>query len=199
MGTVAFIGLGNMGLPMALNLVRAGHGVAGFDLSPAARQAAGEGGICVAASAVESVRGADVIITMLPAGRHVLAVWEEIVEAAQPGALLIDSSTIDVESARAAHGLAAAKGLHALDAPVSGGTGGASAGTLTFMCGGSVEAYASGKPVLEAMGTLVNRADSPDDIAACVEATLKFAYNTYRPTATLIGQRVIGAKTFGKD
>jgi 3-hydroxyisobutyrate dehydrogenase len=152
MGTVAFIGLGNMGLPMALNLVRAGHGVAGFDLSPAARQAAGEGGICVAASAVESVRGADVIITMLPAGRHVLAVWEEIVEAAQPDALLIDSSTIDVESARAAHGLAAAKGLHALDAPVSGGTGGASAGTLTFMCGGSAEAYAAGRPVLEAMG-----------------------------------------------
>ena len=152
MAEIAFIGLGNMGLPMALNLVRAGHGVTGFDLSPAARAAAKAAGLALADSALACVRRAQVVVTMLPAGRHVLAVWEESVEAAQPGALLIDSSTIDVESARAAHGLAAAKGLHALDAPVSGGTGGASAGTLTFMCGGTAEAFALGKPVLEAMG-----------------------------------------------
>ena len=152
MGSVAFIGLGNMGLPMALNLVRAGHGVTGFDLSPSARQAAGEGGIALADSAVDCVRGAEVVITMLPAGKHVRAVWEEIVEAAPSGALLIDSSTIDVDSARAAHALAAARGLRALDAPVSGGTGGAKAGTLTFMCGGSPEAFALGRSCLEAMG-----------------------------------------------
>lgn len=152
MWSVAFIGLGNMGLPMALNLVRAGHGVRGFDLSPAARQAASEGSIALADSAVDCVRGAEVVITMLPAGKHVRAVWAEIVDAAQPGALLIDSSTIDVDSARAAHGLAAAKGLRSLDAPVSGGTGGAKAGTLTFMCGGSPEAFASGRGCLEAMG-----------------------------------------------
>ena len=152
MGSVAFIGLGNMGLPMALNLVRAGHVVRGFDLSPAARQAASEGAIALADSAVDCVRGAETVITMLPAGKHVRAVWEEIVEAAQPGALLIDSSTIDVDSARAAHGLAAARGLRALDAPVSGGTGGAKAGTLTFMCGGSPEAFALGRSCLEVMG-----------------------------------------------
>ncbi len=152
MGAVAFIGLGNMGLPMALNLVRAGHQVTGFDLSPAAKQAASDGGIVLAGSAVDCVRGADVVITMLPAGKHVLAVWEEIIGAAKPGALLIDSSTIDVDSARAAHALAEAKGLRSLDAPVSGGTGGASAGTLTFMCGGSAEAFAAGRNYLEAMG-----------------------------------------------
>jgi 3-hydroxyisobutyrate dehydrogenase len=152
MGTVAFIGLGNMGLPMALNLVRAGHGVTGFDLSPAARDAATAAGLALADSALECVRRAQVVVTMLPAGRHVRAVWEEIVGAVPKGALLIDSSTIDVESARTVHELAGAKGLLALDAPVSGGTGGAVAGTLTFMCGGTAEAFAAGKPVLEAMG-----------------------------------------------
>ena len=152
MGTVAFIGLGNMGLPMALNLVRAGHGVTGFDLSPAAREAAAAEGLALAESALECVRRAQVVVTMLPAGRHVRAVWEEIVGAVPEGALLIDSSTIDVESARAVHELAGAKGLLALDAPVSGGTGGAVAGTLTFMCGGTAEAFAAGKGVLEAMG-----------------------------------------------
>ena len=152
MAEVAFIGLGNMGLPMALNLVRAGHGVTGFDLSPAAREAATAAGLALADSALECVRRAQVVVTMLPAGRHVRAVWEEIVGAVPRGALLIDSSTIDVESARAVHELAGAQGLLALDAPVSGGTGGAVAGTLTFMCGGAAEAFAAGKPVLEAMG-----------------------------------------------
>ncbi len=152
MAEIAFIGLGNMGLPMALNLVRAGHGVTGFDLSPAARQAATAAGLALADSALDCVRQAQVVVTMLPAGKHVRAVWEEIAGAVPEGALLIDSSTIDVESARAVHDLAGAKGLLALDAPVSGGTGGAVAGTLTFMCGGTAEAFAAGKPVLEAMG-----------------------------------------------
>ena len=152
MADIAFMGLGNMGLPMALNLVRAGHGVTGFDLSPAAREAATAAGLALADSALDCVRQAQVIVTMLPAGKHVRAVWEEIVGAVPEGALLIDSSTIDVESARAVHELAGAQGLLALDAPVSGGTGGAVAGTLTFMCGGTVEAFAAGKVVLEAMG-----------------------------------------------
>ena len=152
MADVAFIGLGNMGLPMALNLVRAGHGVMGFDLSPAAREAAAAAGLALADSALDGVRRAQVVVTMLPAGRHVWAVWEEIVGAVPEGALLIDSSTVDVESARAVHEMAGAQGLLALDAPVSGGTGGAVAGALTFMCGGTAEAFAAGKPVLEAMG-----------------------------------------------
>ena len=152
MAAVAFIGLGNMGLPMALNLVRAGHDVTGFDLAPGARAAALAGGLEWADNARDCVRHAQAVVTMLPAGKHVRAVWEEIASAAQPGALLIDSSTIDVESARAAHKLAGAQGLLALDAPVSGGTGGANAGTLTFMCGGSAQAYAAAKPLLEAMG-----------------------------------------------
>ena len=152
MAEITFIGLGNMGLPMALNLVRAGHGVTGFDLSPAAREAATAAGLALADTALDGVRQAQVVVTMLPAGRHVRAVWEEIAGAVLKGALLIDSSTIDVESARAVHELAGAKGLLALDAPVSGGTGGAMAGTLTFMCGGTAEAFAAGKPVLEAMG-----------------------------------------------
>ena len=152
MADIAFIGLGNMGLPMALNLVRAGPGVTGFDLSPAAREAATAAGLALAQSALDCVRRAQVVVTMLPAGRHVRAVWQEIVGAVPEGALLIDSSTIDVESARAVHELAGAQGLLALDAPVSGGTGGAVAGTLTFMCGGTAEAFAAGKPVLEAMG-----------------------------------------------
>ena len=152
MAEVAFIGLGNMGLPMALNLVRAGHGVTGFDLSPSAREAATAAGLALADSALDCVRRAQVVVTMLPAGKHVRMVWEEIAGAVPEGALLIDSSTIDVESARAVHELAGAKGLLALDAPVSGGTGGAVAGTLTFMCGGTAAAFAAGKPVLEAMG-----------------------------------------------
>jgi len=152
MAEIAFIGLGNMGLPMALNLVRAGHGVTGFDLSPAAREAAAAAGLALADSALDCVRQAHAVVTMLPAGKHVRAVWEEIAGAVPEGALLIDSSTIDVESARAVHELAGAQGLLALDAPVSGGTGGAVAGTLTFMCGGTAGAFAAGKPVLEAMG-----------------------------------------------
>ena len=132
MTIIAFIGLGNMGGPMAANLVKAGHEVLGFDLVAALREAAARAGVGIAASAVEAVSRADVAITMLPAGKHVVAVWSEIVGAAKQGALLIDSSTIDVESARRAHALAKGAGLLSIDAPVSGGVGGAKAATLDF-------------------------------------------------------------------
>ena len=149
---IAFIGLGNMGGPMAANLVKAGREVSGFDLSPESRQSAAANGIAIAGSAVEAVAGAGIVVTMLPAGRHVLSVWEELVAALVPGTLLIDCSTIDVESARQAHRLAKGAGCLSLDAPVSGGTGGATAGTLTFMVGGADDAFARGRPVLEQMG-----------------------------------------------
>lgn len=152
MTVIAFIGLGNMGGPMAANLVKAGHRVIGFDLVEKLRRDATASGVVAADSARAAVAEADVVITMLPAGRHVIAAWSDILPAAKPGALFIDSSTIDVESARRAHEAAAAAAMPCLDAPVSGGVGGATAGTLTFMAGGSETAFAAGKPVLEAMG-----------------------------------------------
>ncbi|MBV9395489.1 MAG: NAD(P)-binding domain-containing protein, partial [Methylobacteriaceae bacterium] len=135
MTRIAFVGLGNMGGPMAANLVKAGHVVRGFDLVPALRDEARAAGVEIAGSGIDAVKEADAIISMLPAGKHVRAVWTEIVPQAKAGAVIVDSSTIDVESARAAHAVAAERGLKSLDAPVSGGTGGAKAGTLTFMCG----------------------------------------------------------------
>ncbi len=155
MSNIAFIGLGNMGGPMAANLVKAGHEVTGFDLAPALCDAAEGNGVKIAANAVAAVAGADAAVTMLPAGKHVVAVWGEIVGAAKQGALIVDSSTIDVESARKVHALAAAAGLVSVDAPVSGGVGGANAATLTFMCGGAAGAFAAAKPYLEAMGKRV--------------------------------------------
>jgi 3-hydroxyisobutyrate dehydrogenase len=152
MTTIAFIGLGNMGGPMAANLVKAQHRVIGVDLAPALREAAEKEGVTIAASVAEAVKDADVVVTMLPAGKHVRAVWAEIAPAAKKGALLIDSSTVDVESARAVHEIARAAGLASIDAAVSGGTGGAKAATLTFMCGGEADAFARAKPVLEHMG-----------------------------------------------
>lgn len=160
MTTIAFIGLGNMGNPMAANLVKAGHVVKGFDLIEANLKTATESGITVAASATNAVVDADVVITMLPAGKHVLAVYAGIVGAAKPGTLFIDSSTIDVESARKAHAVAKDAGMLSIDAPVSGGVGGASAGTLTFMAGGSDAAFAKGEPILQAMaGKIVHCGD----------------------------------------
>ena len=150
--TIGFIGLGNMGGPMAANLVRAGHKVRGFDLAPASLETARAEGIAVAGSALEAAAGADVVITMLPAGRHVIEVWTQLAEAMPAGTLLIDSSTVDVESARRAHALAEARGCPSIDAPVSGGTGGAKAGTLTFMAGGAEAAFAKAEPLLKAMG-----------------------------------------------
>ena len=150
--TIGFIGLGNMGGPMAANLVKAGHTVRGFDLVPASLEAARAEGITVAGSALAAAEGADVVITMLPAGRHVVEVWTQLAAALPAGTLLIDSSTVDVESARKAHALAEAQGCLSVDAPVSGGTGGAKAGTLTFMAGGAEAAFAKAEPLLKAMG-----------------------------------------------
>ncbi len=152
MTTIAFIGLGNMGGPMAGNLVKAGHTVIGFDLSDASKAAAQEAGVAIAADARAAVKDAAIVITMLPAGKHVRAVWADLVGAAKTGTLFVDSSTIDVESARAAHAMAAAAGMASVDAPVSGGTGGAKGATLTFMCGGEAAAFETAKPVLEKMG-----------------------------------------------
>jgi 3-hydroxyisobutyrate dehydrogenase len=152
MTSIAFIGLGNMGGPMATNLVKAGHSVHGFDLTPASRDAAKADGVTIAAKAADAVKNAEVVITMLPAGKHVLSVWSEIIPAVAKGTLMIDCSTIDVESARKSHALAAEHHLPSIDAPVSGGTGGAKGGTLTFMAGGDAKAFAAAKPILEAMG-----------------------------------------------
>lgn len=149
---IAFIGLGNMGGPMAANLVKAGFDVSGFDLSEASREEARAHGLKIASSAEEAAGDASIIITMLPAGNHVLSVWGSLTAVARPGSLMIDCSTIDVESARKAHVLAGERNLHSLDAPVSGGTGGAAAGTLTFMAGGTTDAYKRAEPALQAMG-----------------------------------------------
>ena len=151
MTTIAFIGLGNMGNPMAANLVGAGHAVTGFDLVADNLAVAKGNGLTIAGSAAEAVAEAEVVVTMLPAGRHVLSVHADIVPAAKAGTLFIDSSTIDVESARKAHAIAAEAGMLSVDAPVSGGVGGAEAGTLTFMAGGSKEAFARAGPVLAPM------------------------------------------------
>jgi 3-hydroxyisobutyrate dehydrogenase len=149
---VAFIGVGNMGAPMAANLIKANLEVMGFDLAPAAIHTAQSLGITIATSVLEAIKGAEIIITMLPSGQHVRKVWGEIIPALRAKTLLIDCSTIDVESAHAAHDMAAQAGHLSLDAPVSGGVGGASAGTLTFMVGGTRDAFAKGEPVLAAMG-----------------------------------------------
>jgi len=152
MAGIAFIGLGNMGGPMAANLVKAGHKVTAFDLVAASRDQAKADGATTAESSVAAVKGADVVVTMLPAGKHVISVWNEVVPAMAKGALIIDCSTIDVGSAKQAHALAAKHGVGSIDAPVSGGTGGAKGATLTFMCGGDEKAFATAKPVLEKMG-----------------------------------------------
>ena len=144
---IGFIGLGNMGGPMALNLVRAGHAVAGFD--PAAPLPEG---VMQAASAAEAARGAEVVITMLPNGAILRSVAAEVIPAMAPGAVLCDCSTVDVESARAVADEARAAGLGALDAPVSGGIGGAAAGTLTFMVGGPAAAFRTVAPLFDIMG-----------------------------------------------
>jgi 3-hydroxyisobutyrate dehydrogenase len=165
MAAIGFIGLGNMGGPMAANLVKAGHSVTGFDLNPAALDALAKAGGKVANSAVGAATGASVIITMLPAGEHVREVYQHqggLIDAAKDAQpLLIDCSTIDVESARTVTASAEVAGLAMLDAPVSGGTAGAQNSTLTFMVGGTEEAFARGKSVLEAMGKNIFHAGGP--------------------------------------
>jgi 3-hydroxyisobutyrate dehydrogenase len=160
MATIGFIGLGNMGAPMAGNLIRAGHRVLGFDLSETCRAAAAALGVEIAGSGAEAAGQADVVITMLPAGRHVVTAYDELVAAAKAGTLFIDSSTIDIASCKAAHDKAAAAGMLSLDAPVSGGVGGAAAGTLTFMVGGTAHAFALGQSILQPMaGRIVHCGD----------------------------------------
>ena len=150
--TVGFIGLGNMGGPMAHNLVKAGFAVQGFDTVPAAREQAASHGIVLTDTAAAVAQGADVVVTMLPSGPIMLSVWGEVVPAMAKGALIVDCSTVDIDSCRKAHGLAAEAGLMSLDAPVSGGVGGAVAGTLTFMAGGAAPAFDRALPILQAMG-----------------------------------------------
>lgn len=161
MKTIAFIGLGNMGGPMAANLVKAGYGVRGFDLSEQSRKAAETAGVKAASALSEACDGADVIITMLPKGEHVLSVWSELKPALASGTLLIDCSTIDVDSARKAHELAAEAKCHSLDAPVSGGISGAAQATLTFMAGGEQAAFNAAKSILEAMGKRIVHCGGP--------------------------------------
>ncbi|PWV68861.1 3-hydroxyisobutyrate dehydrogenase [Halomonas sp. A11-A] len=155
---IAFIGLGNMGAPMASNLVRAGHSVTVFDLMESAMQALESEGARRSASAVEAARGAEVIISMLPAGAHVKGLYlgrggePGLLDAAEGQPLVIDASTISPDDACAVAAAAAERGITWLDAPVSGGVGGAKAGTLTFIVGGPEAGFTRAKPVLEAMG-----------------------------------------------
>ncbi len=164
MTKIAFIGLGNMGLPMARNLLKAGHEVVGFDVVEERREAFAQAGGRTASSIAEAVADADVVITMLPAGEHVRSVYlgeDGVLAHAKPGTLLIDSSTIDVETARAVAAEAADRGFPMVDAPVSGGVAGAEAGTLTFMVGGPDEAFARARPILEKMGRKIIHAGGP--------------------------------------
>ena len=159
--TIAFIGLGNMGGGMAANLAKNGFTVRAFDLSDDALAKAEAAGAIRTGSAAEAVTGADAVVTMLPAGKHVEAVYTgEVFGAAKPGALFLDCSTIDVATARRVIAAAKAKGFQMADAPVSGGIAAASAGSLTFMVGGDDDAFAKAKPILSAMGKAVIHAGS---------------------------------------
>ncbi|SAI10630.1 3-hydroxyisobutyrate dehydrogenase [Bordetella trematum] len=154
MSSIAFIGLGNMGAPMALNLVKAGHALTVFDLSPNAVRQLTDAGARAAASAADAIKGADIVITMLPASKHVEGVYleQDLLGQIGAGTLVIDCSTIAPDSARKVAQAAQARGLEMIDAPVSGGTGGAAAGTLTFIVGGPQAALERARPVLEKMG-----------------------------------------------
>lgn len=164
MTRIAFLGLGHMGLPMAKNLAAAGHELTGFDVVPAAVEAARAAGISVAGSGVEAARDAEVVITMFPSGRHVIDAFageDGLLAAAPAGSLFIECSTIAVSEAREAHALALAAGQRNVDAPVSGGVVGAENGTLTFMVGGSDEDFAAAHPLLEAMGARIVHCGGP--------------------------------------
>jgi len=158
MTRIGFIGLGNMGLPMAQNLVKAGHAVTGYDVSEYQAQRLASGGASCAASMREACADAEIVITMLPAGDQVRDVYlghEGVLASASEAALLIDSSTIDVDTARAVAEAAEGRGFTMLDAPVSGGVAGAQAATLTFMVGGSPDGFQRARPVLERMGKTI--------------------------------------------
>lgn len=161
---IGFVGLGNMGLPMAQNLIKAGFRVTGFDLAAAAVDKLTAAGGAAAGDAAAAVKNADIVVTMLPSGKEARAIYlgsEGLIARAKADALLIDCSTIDVASAREIASAAAKQGLQMLDAPVSGGVGGAQGGTLTFMVGGPDEAFARAKPYLEAMGRTIVHAGGP--------------------------------------
>ncbi|MFQ6328875.1 3-hydroxyisobutyrate dehydrogenase [Nocardia sp. CWNU-33] len=158
---IGFLGLGHMGGPMAANLVRAGYDVIAFDPVPAAQEQARKDGATVVDTAATAAADRDVVITMLPNGKLVLDVYADLLPAAAPGTLFIDSSTIDVADAKAAAVLAVGAGHRALDAPVSGGVAGAAAGTLTFMVGGGAADFADALPVLEVMGGKVVHCGGP--------------------------------------
>lgn len=162
MARVAFIGLGNMGGGMAANLAKAGHDVVAFDLAEDALLRAEARGCARVASAVEAMAGAEAVVTMLPAGKHVRAVYESsVIGHAPTGAILMDCSTIDVATAREEIEKAAAAGYEMVDAPVSGGIAAAEAGTLTFMAGGTAEAFEKARPWLDIMGKAVIHAGAP--------------------------------------
>ena len=167
MTTIAFLGLGHMGLPMAKNLHAAGERVIGFDVVPAAIESAREAGIAVASSGAEAAASADVVITMFPAGRHVLEAYQGaegapgLLATARPGTLFIDCSTIAVDDARTAHELAEAAGHRSLDAPVSGGVVGAENATLAFMVGGGEAEFVAAAALLEKMGRRIVHCGGP--------------------------------------
>lgn len=156
MAKIGFIGLGNMGGPMAINLVKAGHEVKAFDLSAEALAHVVGEGATQASSAVDAVKGAEFVISMLPAGKHVKGLFvtgdQPLLDVVEDGALVIDSSTIDAETAQQVSAIGAERGIGFIDAPVSGGVGGAVAGTLAFMVGASDEQFAKAKPILDCMG-----------------------------------------------
>lgn len=165
--TIGFIGLGHMGGPMAANLVAAGYVVRGFDVVPAALEAAQTAGVLVASSAAGAAAGVDVVITMLPAGKHVFEAYDGaglgggLLAAAKPGALFLECSTIAVEDARTAYEMVLATGHRGLDAPVSGGVMGAEAGTLTFMVGGSEADFADAAEIFDVMGKRIVHCGGP--------------------------------------
>jgi 3-hydroxyisobutyrate dehydrogenase len=154
MSRIGFIGLGNMGGPMVRNLIKAGHSLKVFDLSEESINFAVQSGAVAAKSVKEAASGVEFVVTMLPVGANVKEVFmnDGVIAAADSGTVMIDSSTIDVEAAQAAHTAAKNAGFNMIDAPVSGGVTGADAGTLTFMCGGDKKSFEKAKPILEAMG-----------------------------------------------
>lgn len=195
---IALLGLGNMGGRMARNLVEAGHEVHGYDLVAELRERSAADGVRIAESGPEAVRDAEVVITMFPAGRHVLEAYrgtdgaEGLLAAAAPGTLFVDSSTISVDDAREAAELARAAGHRPIDAPVSGGTAGAEAGTLTFMVGGPEEDVEAARPLFEVMGrTIVHCGGSGNGQAAKVCNNMLLAITTIGASeAFLLGEKL---------
>lgn len=163
MASIGFIGLGNMGQHMARNLIKGGHSLKVFDLNEEAVRYVAQAGAKGVSSAAAAATDVDFVISMVPVGADVRRVFVDsgVINAARRGAILIDSSTIDVETARAMHEAAAKAGLRFLDAPVSGGVGGAEAATLTFMCGGDKETFAAARPILEKMGKNIVHCGGP--------------------------------------